>query len=354
MEAPEIIESSEKRIQSTDWNTIDNAVNWLRENQKSDSPFMLYIGLNAPHPRFVTSRYYYDLIAEEDVNIPPKEEEHHPVMEYQRIQKNWTHGFSDEMIRKVRHIYFAMIAEVDAMLGAVLDELEALNLKDSTYIIFTSDHGEMAMEHEQFYKMSLYEPSVRVPLIIRGPGLEKDKSIDTLTSLVDIYPTLMDMAEVEYPLNLDGHSLVPELKGKKADRPDWVLAEFHGSTCNTGCFMFRQGDYKYNVYVGYKPQLFNVKEDPFEINNLVDKRPDIAREMDERLRNTVDYEAVDAKVKAYDKESFKKWREIQKRAGTYEENMALVHSGWDGITNAEAASWTEQDEKQIIDWLNNG
>jgi hypothetical protein len=70
--------------------------------------------------------------------------------------------------------------------------------------------------------------------------------------------------------------------------------------------MLRQGDFKYNVYVGYKPQLFNVKEDPFEINNLVDKRPDIVLEIDKKLRSIVDYEEVDAKVKAYDKESFKK------------------------------------------------
>ncbi len=115
------------------------------------------------------------MIDGEKIDIPPVDKDDHPVMKYQRVQKNWKHGFSDQMVREVRHVYFAMIAEVDAMLGKIVSAVEDMDLLNSTYIIFTSDHGEMAMEHQQYFKMNLYEPSVRVPLIISGPGLEKDK-----------------------------------------------------------------------------------------------------------------------------------------------------------------------------------
>jgi arylsulfatase K len=351
MEEPEIIDSMQKRVQAGDWETVDNGCDWLRENGKPDRPFMLYLGLNAPHPPFVTSKYYYNLINEENVDIPPEDKEVHPVMEYQRIQKNWSYGFSEEMVRKTRHIYFAMIAEVDAMLGVVLSQLEALNLMDSTYVIFASDHGEMAMEHKQFYKMNLYEPSVRVPLLISGPGIGEGKSIDSLTSLIDIYPTIMDMTQTKKPSDLDGHSLMRELKGKKGERPDWVLTEFHGTTSNTGCFMLRNKKWKYNVYVGYEPQLFDLEQDPYEINNLAKKRPDIVNDIDKKLRRIVDYESVDAKVKAYDKKSFAKWRAEHKDEGTYEENMAAIHSGWDYITKDNTKAWSEENERQIIDWL---
>lgn len=95
------------------------------------------------------------------MNIPPDDEQDHPVMRYMRTVKNWEHGFSEEMVRKVRRIYFAMIAEVDAMVGRLLEAMQELGLADSTCFIFTSDHGEMAMEHRQFYKMTLYDSSAR-------------------------------------------------------------------------------------------------------------------------------------------------------------------------------------------------
>lgn len=351
IKTPVIIDEMEKRVHHTDWETIDNGINWIRDNHRSQKPFMLYLGLNSPHPAFRTSRYYYDLIDKEKIDIPPIDGSRHPSIEYQKIQKNWQHGFSDDIVKEVRHTYFAMIAEVDAMLGEVLLALDEMGLDNSTYIIFTSDHGELAMEHQQYFKMSLYEGSVRVPLIISGPGIVEDKTVNDLTSLVDIYPTLMDLCGIYKPLDLDGQSLLPELKGEDGNRRQWVISECHDSTCNTGFFMLRQGDWKYNKYVGYESQLFNLKDDPHEIINLADTDKEKAEEMDTKLRNIVDYEAVDAKVKAYDKSSFIKWREEQKRNGTYEKRMALIHSGFDNVHKDDIIEWSRKDEDKINKWL---
>ena len=209
----------------------------------------------------------------------------------------------------------------------------------------------MAMEHRQFYKMSPYESSVRVPLIVAGPGVRHNAQVELPVNLVDIYPTLMDMAGAPHPEDLDGHSLMPELSGQDISRPGWAFSEYHDTSCNTGVFMLRRRNWKYIVYVGYEPQLFNLREDPDEIIDLSRDRPDMVEQMDGLLRQIVDYEAVDVKVKAYDRESFVQWRREQTEAGTYEETMARIFSGWDDLTDDAVQPWTEADERTIQDWI---
>lgn len=220
-------------------------------------------------------------------------------MRYQRAVKAWNHGFSPEMVRKVRRIYFAMIAEFDAMLGELLAAVDQPGLRENTCVIVASDHGENAMEHRQWYKMNLYESSARIPLLAAGPGFKKNLVVESPVSLIDIYPTLMDLAGRASPAGLDGHSLLPELAGRRSSRPDWVFSEYHDTTCNTGSFMLRRGPWKYIAYVGCEPMLFDLAGDPDEVRNLAASRPEIVRELDAQLRKIVDYPAVDAKVKAY-------------------------------------------------------
>lgn len=352
MGPPRILQTDNARIHGSDWSDVDRCVRWLREVAGSDDrPFMLYLGIRAPHPPFTTSPRYLEMIDEAGVTIPRADEQDHPVMQYQRAVKNWMHGFSDEMVRKVRRIYFAMCAEVDAMVGRLLTALEQRGLTDSTYVIFSSDHGENAMEHRQFYKMNLYESSAHVPLIVAGPGVQEGTEVAGLVSLVDIYPTLMDMAGLDAPGGLDGHSLMPELTGQSSDRPDWVLSEYHDTSCNTGSFMLRRGAWKYIHFVGYQPQLFNLNHDPDEVRNLAELRPDLVREMDALLHKMVDCEAVDAKVKAYDKQSFRQWRRQMKAKGVYEATMARIFAGWDDLGEAPIPPWTQEDEKLIDRWL---
>lgn len=349
---PRIVEAENGRAHESDWKIFERAIEWLKkEAPSSPDPFLLYLGPGAPHPPYVASQKYLKMIEDAGVTIPPLDRQDHPVMQYQRAVKNWRHGFSDEMVRLVRRVYFAMIAEVDAMVGELLAAIKQQGLADSTYIIFSSDHGDNAMEHRQWYKMNLYESSARVPLIIAGPDVQKGAKIETPVSLVDIYPTLMDMARGRMLPGLDGRSLMPQLKGEKSNRRDWAFAEYHDTTVNTGSFMLRRGDWKYIAYVGYEPQLFNLRDDPDEIRNLAASRPDVVKEMDDRLRRIVDYPAVDAKVKAYDKASFRQWREETRADGTYEKLMAQLFSGWDGVPAAEIKPWTEKDEALIQQWL---
>ncbi|MGC9350055.1 MAG: sulfatase-like hydrolase/transferase [Anaerolineae bacterium] len=356
MEGPEIIDGEVKRVHEYDWKTVDRGVSWLEEAATDpETPFTLYLGLNAPHPAFRTSSYWLDKVDEAGITVPPEDQHHHPALAYQRFHKNWLHGFDDDTVLTVRRIYAAMIAETDAMVGAVMDAVDRLDLAATTAIIFISDHGELAMDHRQFYKMSMYEGSVRVPMIVAGPEVSGGRIIDDLVSLIDIYPTLMDMTGTPGPESLEGHSLTPLVQGDQDEgRPDVVLSQFHGSTLPTGTFMLRQGPWKYVAYVGYPPQLFNLEDDPEEIHDLAETRSDVVKELDDRLRQMVDYEAVDARVKAYDRRAFAEWRSAHRAEGTYEQLMARVYSGWDHLTADDIRPWTPEDEALIIDWLKGG
>lgn len=350
--APSILDDDTERVHERDWARAEEAADTLRELASDpDRPFFLYLGTGVPHPPYRTSRRYLDRIDEAGVTVPPPDETEHPVMEHRNVQMNWRHGYSDEMVKRVRRVYFAMCAEADAMLGPLLEAYDELGLADSTYVILTSDHGELAMEHRQWYKMSAYEPSARVPLLISGGDCPAGRVVEQPVSLVDIYPTLMDMAGLEHPPGLDGESLMPLVRGDEgADRKP-VLMEYHDTTAVTGIFMLRRGDWKYVLHVGCRPQLFNLAEDPWEVRDLAESRPDVVAEMDAALRSIVDPEEVDARVKAYDRASFRAWREEQLAAGTYEETMARIFSGWDNLSEDEIEPWTDADEAKVLAWL---
>jgi len=356
MEGPLLDGTLEKRIHRNDWKHIDNGVQFLRSHANADTPFLCYIGTGAPHPRLHTSAYYYDMIDPAKIEMPPAEESVHPVMAYHNLSKNWEHGTDPESVLHLRRMYYAMVIEVDHMLGEVLEAVDSLGLGGNTVVIFTSDHGEMNMEHGTFYKSAPYDSATRVPLIVRGPGVRVNERVDRCTSLVDIYPTLAELAGLDPPRAIDGWSLVPDLREQPSSHPDWALAEIHDTTCDTGVFMLRAGEWKYVAYAGYRPQLFHIPSDPYEVADLHAARPEKVEELDSLLRSIVDIEAVDTEAKAYDRRAFRQWREERKEAGDYEELMAKVYSGWDRLHERPELPqpWTEEDEARIEEWLGEG
>jgi arylsulfatase K len=330
-----------KRVHERDWGHVDNTIAFLKSRAEDQKPFILHCSISCPHPAFVSSRYYLDRIDASKVTVPPFEEHLHPVMEYMSETKACLDRFTDEEIQAVRQTYFAMVAEVDEMVGEIIQAYDQLGLGDTTYVLFGSDHGEMNMEHRQQLKNAMYEASVRVPLMIAGPDVVPDLVVDDLVSLVDLYPTFMDMSGLEHPADLAGKSLIPKLRGGHSDRPDSVLCQYHGNFANTGEFMLRRGPFKYIAYAGFESQLFNVEADPEEIDNLVTKNPALAQEMDQALRHQVDYETVDAKVKQYDLDSYRAWRaEIGEKA--YEQAMSEILPGWSDKEREITESWLSQ------------
>jgi arylsulfatase K len=333
-----------RRAHKSDWKRVDSTIAWVKEHgTQHHEPFMLYCGLSLPHPPFKTSQEWLDTINPKCVTLPPRERYLHPVMDYMAATKNTLGAFSREEILAIRRVYFAMIAELDAMVGEVMQVVKDQGLEDSTYFIYLSDHGEMNMEHRQYLKNAVYEASARVPLIVAGPGVQEGEVVEELVSLIDFYPTLMDMTGTTQPKGLSGHSLMPFLKGEQSERSKWVLSQYHSNFANTGIFMLREGPWKYVAYPRYDPQLFNLDDDPEEIKNLAASEPEKTQAMDEKLREIVDYETVDAKAKAYDKASFRGWQaEIGK-----DECLAAMAKLYKDL-------WTSADTRSLRDWLAKG
>lgn len=354
------------RIMTKDWENTDKATQWIHQRAaSSQQPFALYLGLNLPHPyrteslgptaggsTFLTSPYWLKKVSSELITVPKwlPMSAMHPVDYYSTFTKNCSSDFTEEEIKRIRAFYYAMCAEADAMFGQVISALRETGLLNNTIVIFTADHGELAMEHRQFYKMSMFEGSSHVPLLIMGPGLKSGLEADQLVSLVDLYPTVLDIAAIPAPGFLSGHSLLPLLSKvsafSKEERPDWILSEYHGCNVNASTYMLRSGRWKYIAYadgLSVPPQLFDLTRDKEELHNVVLKFPDVRAHLDKLLHSIIDYPKVSTDVHFYNKKAFGAWRQSVGR--NYSRVIANLrwHLDWqkDAVSN----------ERAIDEWL---
>jgi arylsulfatase K len=306
------------------------------------------------HAAFHTNQYWLHKIPEERVDIPPLDENDHPVRQYQLMAKSWRYGFDGDTVRQVRRIYMAMCAEADAMVGAVYDAMHELGLGEETYFVFSSDHGEMAMEHQDWYKMTLYEGSVRVPMMMAGPGIVPGQRLPNLVSLIDVCPTFIEMGGLAEQKGLDGESLLPLATGQTNESRDWALACFMGCTLNTSGYMLRKGRWKYVAYVGYAPQLFDIENDPGELVDLCETHPNVVKRLDADLRAILDYEQTHRDWLAYCKSAFGQWRRQAQRGLYIDASYALKDAPsndyWKIMDNA-FTGYNQDDERKVVEWL---
>ncbi len=205
--------------------------------------------------------------------IPPEERDGHG---------RWLHGHydrgefevTDEDIRKSRHGYYGSIALVDDLVGKVLDALEAARLDDRTIVVFTADHGDMLGERGCWYKMSFYEHACRVPLMISMPGETGSRRVSRRTSLMDLMPTLLDMAldggTDHLVERIEGRSLMPLVAGDASGWADETASEIFFEGVRAPGMLIRRGARKYVHWEGGPCTLFDLADDPHERVNLVD------------------------------------------------------------------------------------
>ena len=192
-----------------------------------------------------------------------------------------------------------MVTCLDDMIGEILTVLEATGMAEDTYVVYTSDHGESLGEHGLFYKQCAYEGSVGVPLVLRGPDIPAGHVESRPVSLVDLYPTILDMAGLTPEADRPGTSWLPLLAGEAGDRPDWAFSEFHGNFFPDDWYMLVRDDYKYIHYVNHAPSLFDLAADPQELTDLAD-RPEHAatvRAFETLLASLLDPEEVSLRSK---------------------------------------------------------
>ena len=175
---------------------------------------------------------------------------------------------TDDQIQTARHAYLANVSYVDHHVGELLNVLDRHGMADDTVVVFTADHGDMLGERGLWYKMSYFEHACRIPLIVRMPRRTAGAmAVATHVGLLDIAPTLLDIAGVEVPDAMDGTSLLSLLEGSIEDRT--VIGEYLGEGAAAPIFMIRRGPWK---FVWSRPdgaQLFDLANDPHELVNLV-------------------------------------------------------------------------------------
>ena len=291
-----------------------NLVDWLESGARDDRPFICHFGVGSVHTGrgYIGARRFVDQIEPDSVRLPPREPNRHPAIVYHGIAKHCPDDKDDDYIRACRRNYCANIAEMEEMVGELLDHCDSLGLLDNTWIFFISDHGDMQMEHGCLWgKGNMYDAATRVPLIVRPPKGREAALVDRPVSLIDLLPTFCDIAGVEIPDHAGGQSLVPDVTGGESRHCGDAVVQYHNAYLPGSCFALRRGDWKYTIYEDdgrLDPLLFNIADDPDEMNDLAAEQPEKAAELDAALNEHMDIEAVVAENTAWDRRMFTTWR----------------------------------------------
>ncbi|EDQ84361.1 uncharacterized protein MONBRDRAFT_34742 [Monosiga brevicollis MX1] len=314
------------RSHDVDWMFVEQNVAYIRNHSQSQ-PFFVYQGMDIVHPPLgmpsdQTCEKFYNMINESDVTVPdwaPLDELHPCDLQSVMLkgclpnQDNATavtNFYSKDRRRRVRRIYYAMIAEFDAMVGEYMQAVEDAGLPLCKKIKLREDVKSLSglpfqMEHQQFYKM--------VPLVIAGPGIKADT--ETLpTQHVDLYPTFMDFGQVPAsmrPEGLDGISLVPRVvEQKPLANTSFAISQFHGADLGMSWYLIRYQNWKLVTYgTGQEvaPQLFDMVNDPGETHDVHAQHPDLVAQLDALLRSRIDYPSVSLDVATYNLAMGKWW-----------------------------------------------
>jgi arylsulfatase A-like enzyme len=244
----------------------DSAVDFLRR-QKGDRPFLCYVAFNAPHDPRVAPKEYHDHYNAAKPPLPANFLPQHPFNNGDLIGRDerlapWPR--TPEVVRQHLADYYAAITFLDAQVGRILDALKANGQYDNTLIVFSSDHGLAIGSHGLFGKQNLYDHSMHAPLIFAGPGVPKERQTAALCYLLDIFPTLGDLAGVPGPEGNEGKSLAPVLAGNQALVRDSLFTAYRNLQRAV-----RDDRWKLLVYPQVnKVQLFDLHNDPAERNDL--------------------------------------------------------------------------------------
>jgi choline-sulfatase len=267
----------------------------IRSND--ERPFCFVVSFSHPHDPFAIPREWWDMYRDEDIPMPQfGYDEAHAHPHERRLRHVCAMNGVDvtnEQVRAARRAYYGAISYVDNHIGNLVNVLRQTGRLDDTVVILTSDHGEMLGERGLWYKMSFFEDSARVPLVVSAPTRFPAGRVASPVTTIDLLPTLVGLAEdgdlagVVGPL--DGQSLLPMLDGDDVGR-DTVTAEYLAEGAVAPIVMIRKGDFKLVHSPADPDQLFDLSADPLERTNLAegpghaemlaDLRAEVARRWD--------------------------------------------------------------------------
>ena len=249
------------------------AVRKLRDLARTsdERPWMLTASFTHPHDPYAMRQAYWDRYDHDAIDMPRIGPLSIDQMDpHSRRLRNVSAMdqtvITEAHIRNARHAYYSSIAYIDDWIATIVATIETCGMADNTVVIFTADHGDMLGERGLWYKMNFFEGASRIPLMIAGPGIGRGAASENV-SLLDLVPTMLDLADVERPELLDGTSLVPLLSGDR-DPERVVHGEYLGEGAIAPILMIRRGTLKFIFCDADPPQLYDLASDPDELVNL--------------------------------------------------------------------------------------
>lgn len=275
-------------------------------------PFMMVASFTHPHDPYVARREWWDLYSDVDID-PPRLDAHstpadpHSQRILAGIQADSDRP-SESSILNARRGYYANTSYFDDWVGRFMDTLDKTKLLDHTIVVVMADHGDMLGERGLWYKMNFFEQSVRVPLIVAGPGIQS-ATIPNVCSTVDLLPTLLELASEgtdtipALDQSINGRSLHKLLTRDGTDDESFAISEYSGECTSHPMVMIRRDCYKYIHCDIDPPMLFNLQDDPDELENLasLESHREIAVSFHNEVAETWDLDRIRTDVIANQK-----------------------------------------------------
>jgi arylsulfatase A-like enzyme len=238
-------------------------------NQDGENPFFMYVAYRAPHDPRQSPKHYWEMYDPDSISLPPNFMPKHPFDNGDlMIRDEQLEGWPRTPWAIRRHLadYYAIISHLDEQIGNILEALANKKLQDNTIIVLAGDNGLAVGQHGLMGKQNLYDHSVRVPLILCGPGVPQGKKSSALCYLFDIFPTLCELAQVQVPNTVTGKSLAPALHNQNATIRERVYCGYKSTQRSVRDSRFKLIENVVNGVV--TTQMFDLQADPYETNNL--------------------------------------------------------------------------------------
>lgn len=259
----------EKDEDNADWKIADAAIAQLQGAPK-DRPFFIAAGFRLPHVPCFASQKWFDLYPDASLRMPPVKDDDRADLPKFADYLHWQ--LPEPRLKTLREVnqwrslvraYLASISFMDSQVGRVLEALDASGQRDNTIVVLWGDHGWHLGEKGITGKNTLWDRSTRVPLILAGPGITPSSRCARPAELLDLYPTLLELTGLPSRRDLEGHSLVPQLKNPNAPRR-WPAITTH----NQHNHAVRTEQWRYIRYADGSEELYEMRADPNEWNNL--------------------------------------------------------------------------------------
>ena len=313
---PRIYDHINGGVHSTD--LFANAACDYLKNYNSDKPFYMYVAYMAPHDPRSMPQEFRDMYKPEEISLPVNFYKEHPFdfgVKNVRDECLLPLPRDEEAVKKEIRDYYAMISHLDSTVGKIVSTLKETGKYEDTIILFSADNGLAVGEHGLLGKQSNYEHSIKVPFIISGPGIPQNEIRDSYIYLFDIFPTLCEYADIPVPDTVEGKSFKAVIDNGSLRTRDYIFASFGDKVRSIKDYEYKLIEYKCGDM--RRTQLFHIKEDPMEMNDLFwnkDVQPIVQHmreklyeymkewgdlDMEEGQRFWLEYKKVPAEIWAY-------------------------------------------------------